>query len=128
MIKWTQPLTAFLLALAVSTGASAQSDAADSGAKQAYKPAKAAAATDFSDSELKMFAEAQAKVEQMRTTLQGKLSGTQDPEAAKKARMEANQKMVSAVQSSGLSPKRYNQIARAALSDPELAKKIKQME
>ncbi|MCW8126878.1 DUF4168 domain-containing protein [Microbulbifer halophilus] len=128
MIKWTQPLTAFLLALAVSTGAGAQSDATDSGAKQAYKPAKAIAATDFSDSELKIFAEVQAEVEQMRTTLQGKLSGTQDPETARKVRMEANEEMVSAVQSSDLSPKRYNQIARAALNDPELAEKIQQME
>ncbi|WP_250461454.1 DUF4168 domain-containing protein [Microbulbifer litoralis] len=128
MIKWTNALTALLLALTVSAGASAQGAATDSGTDQAYNPGGTAAAANFSDSELEMFAEAQDKVDKMRTSLQSTLSSTQDPQEAQKARQKANSEMLTVVQASGLTTERYNEIARAALSDPALAKKIEQME
>lgn len=103
-------------------------------AQQSQQPDPAAAAQDyaqpsataasFSDAELKSFAQAQKKVDAIRTEITGKLQNAQDPQETQKLQKEANTRMVAAVEGAGLTHEKYNEIARAAMSDPALAEKL----
>lgn len=93
-------------------------------------PAKQApqGAADFSDEELQSFAEAQKDVSEISKEYEGKIKDSQEPAKMAEMRQKANKKMVKAVRDAGLEPTRYNAIANAVRSNPELAKKVEQMQ
>lgn len=111
------------LAAALLMGGSLAVHAQQAAAADDYATTQAAA-SDFSDAELRSFAGARQQVDAIRTEVMGKLQTTQDPEEAQKVQEEANAKMIAAVESNGLTREKYNEIAQAAISDPALASKI----
>lgn len=121
------PLTAALL-LAATPALAQQPQKPDASATAESYAQPAAQATSFSDTELKAFAKAREQVESVRTEISAKLQKTQDQQEMQKLQQEANTKMIAAVEAAGLSRQKYNEIARAAMSDPALAEKLAKLQ
>jgi hypothetical protein len=81
---------------------------------QPAAPATTPAPTSFTDAELVGFANAAIEADKIQK------DATIAPEAKQ-------QQMLAAVQAQGLEPARYNQIAQATRTDPELVKKIQEL-
>ncbi len=75
---------------------------------------------DLSDAELDKIAEAYEAVTEVREEFQGELEGMEDPEQAQEVQAEAEEKMVQAVEETGLEVETYNQAMEAAQMDEEL--------
>lgn len=110
-------------ALAQGTGpANATPPAATPPSAQAPAPK----ASDISDSDITKFAQVNKKVQHLRAEYTEKLqaSGTDQQKSAAIQR-EAQDKMVKAVEDSGLGVAKYNEIIRVAQADPALAQRIR---
>lgn len=79
---------------------------------------------DVSDDQVESFAEAQARVAEIGEKWTPRMQEAESSEDVQKAREQAQQEMVIAVENAGLSVQEYNQIARAAQADEELREKI----
>ena len=86
-----------------------------------------AAAANVSEAKLEKFAAAEKDVRSVRTEVQKQMKNSQDKQSAMANRQQANQEMVEAVKANDLSVSDYNQIARAAQQNPELAQRIQKM-
>src|SRR5690554_1171443 len=89
------------------------------GAPQQYEQGQPAA-TPISDDNLKKFVEADKEVAELRDEFSEKLSKAEDQEEAQKLQLEAQEKMVEAVQDADLDVATYNEIATRMQTDPEL--------
>ena len=89
------------------------------GAPQQYEQGQPAAAP-ISDDNLKKFVEADKEVTELRDEFSEKLSKAEDQEEAQKLQLEAQEKMVEAVQDADLDVATYNEIATRMQTDPEL--------
>ena len=116
------------VALAVALGASgaavAQQSGAQGGGAQGGMQQQQAPDIDVSDEQVESFAEAQARVAEIGEKWTPRMQEAESSEEVQKAREQAQQEMVIAVENSGLSVQEYNQIARAAQADEELRAKI----
>ena len=84
-------------------------------------------ASDITDEEVKKFADAQAKVEQVKGEYQSQVqAASENPEKAMEVQREAQQKMVKAVKDTGLDVRKYNQIAQLAQYDTDLRERIQE--
>ncbi|MEP4370948.1 MAG: DUF4168 domain-containing protein, partial [Alloalcanivorax venustensis] len=84
-------------------------------------------ASDISDDEVKKFADAQAKVEEVKGEYQSQVqAASEDPEKAMEVQREAQQEMVKAVKDTGLDVRKYNQIAQLAQYDTDLRERIQE--
>lgn len=110
---------ALAIALGVSGGAVAQQSGAQGGMQQ-----QQAADIEVTDEQLAKFVDAQAEVAEIGKTYTPQMKEAESKEAMQETRRKAQQEMVSAVKSSGLSVQKYNEIARAAQSDKELRARI----
>ncbi|HSH49621.1 MAG TPA: DUF4168 domain-containing protein [Halomonas sp.] len=123
-----QRLTTLFAAALLSTGlmsglAYAQQDAAGAG-----EPAQAQAqAANFSDEQLMKFADASKEIALLNQEYTGRLQNAEGEEAQQQVRQEANDKMVDAVESSGLEVNTFNSIGEALQNDPELMQKVQEM-
>ncbi|MES1926849.1 DUF4168 domain-containing protein [Salinisphaera sp. T31B1] len=97
------------------------------GSGQTQTPQPATSAANVSDAKLEKFAAAQQDVRSVRADIQQQMKNSQDQESMMANRNKANQKMVEAVQDNDLSVSDYNEIARAAQQNPELAQRIQKM-
>lgn len=88
----------------------------------------AQSAQSFSQSQLQSFAEARAKIRQIRSSAMQKMQQAKNRKAAQQISKQAKRSMISAIKDTGLGLKTYNQIARAAKSNPKLASKIQNMQ
>lgn len=79
--------------------------------------------TDFSDEEIESFTTARADVQKLQQEYASKIQQADQEEAAE-LKQEAQQEMTSAVEDAGLDVQEFNNIARAAQNDQELAEKI----
>lgn len=96
-------------------------------AEQAAPPAQAQAA-EIPESALQQFVEAEQKVTEIRTDYQERLNQVADqPEQAQAVQQEAQQKMVQAVEDTGLAVPEYNQIAQLASADESVRKRLESM-
>ena len=102
--------------MAQAGGAPAQQGAAPT---QQYEQGQPAAAP-IKDADLKKFVEADADVAKIRDKFSQKLSSTEDQEKAQKLQLEAQEKMVKAVQDNDIDVLTYNEIATRMQTDPEL--------
>lgn len=76
---------------------------------------------------MKKFADAQAKVEQVKGEYQSRVrAASEDPEKAMEVQREAQQKMVKAVKNTGLDVRKYNQIAQLAPYNSDLRERIRE--
>lgn len=124
------PLSAAcMLALGLSGTAWAQAGAPEQTTPpEATQPAQQAAtpqSADFSDEDVAKFAQANQQVQDIQTEYTQKLQDSGgDQEQTASIQQEAQEKMVQAVESSGLGVEKYNQILQVAQADPELVKRI----
>ncbi len=81
-------------------------------------------ATEVSEQKINQFVDALAEISTIRQTAAVELESAADMEEAQKVQQDAQQRMVKAVESAGLSVEEYNQIASLMGSDPELAERI----
>lgn len=86
----------------------------------------APSSADISDEQLAKFNDAQEEVHKVREEWQDQLHDADDKKAAMQNRQKANQEMVEAIQDHGLSVEKYNNIIRAAQSDPKIAQRLQQ--
>lgn len=116
------------VALAVALGASGAAVAQQGGAQGGQQGAMQQQAPDIdvSDEQVEAFAEAQARVAEIGEKWTPRMQEAESSEDVQKAREQAQQEMVIAVENSGLSVQEYNQIARAAQADEELRQEIQE--
>ena len=133
MRKVIVPISAAcILALSAAGGAWAQSGAPEQTTPDAEQPAQQAQmpqSSDFSDEEVAQFAQANQEVQDIQSEYTGKLQDAGgDQEKAADIQQEAQEKMVQAVEDSGLGVEKYNQILQVAQADPDLVKRIQAQE
>lgn len=114
-------LLAFSAAPAVAQGDDASDDAA-------VPQEKAPANSRINDAELTKFAKALEKVQRIGQDYTTRVKSADSDTKAMQLKQEANRKMVSAVKSEGLTVGKFNMIAKAAASDPEIRDRIKQLQ
>ncbi len=87
----------------------------------------AAQQTQISNEDLEKFASADEKVSEIRDDFSERLSQADNQEEAQSLQLEAQEKMVEAVQSEGLEIPKYNEIATRMQTDPELQQRVQSM-
>ncbi len=83
---------------------------------------------EVTDSDLNSFATAQTSITEIQQDYSQRLQGVNDPEKANELQQEANEKMVSAVEESGLDVESFNAIAMAIQNDPELQQRLQEIQ
>lgn len=85
-----------------------------------------APSVSVNDKEIQAFAVASNEIQQLRQKWMPKVqeAASQGPDAQQKAEDQALGEMKGAVEKSGLSVEKYNQIAQAAQADPDIRQKI----
>ncbi|MBY8966295.1 DUF4168 domain-containing protein [Algiphilus sp.] len=125
MKQWNASRLLAPAALAVAMGASGGAIAQQSGAQAGQEgAAPQAEALEVTDEQIANFAEAQAEVAEIGKTYTPKMQEAESKQAMQETRRKAQEEMVAAVKSSGLSVQKYNQIARAAQNDEALRSRI----
>ncbi len=95
-------------------------------AQQQYQEGQPAAAP-ISEENLEKFVEADKEVAELRDEFSEKLSKAEDQEEAQKLQLEAQEKMVEAVQDADLDVPTYNEIATRMQTDPELQQRAESL-
>jgi len=118
-----------ILALSAAGSAWAQAGAPEQttppAAAQPAQQAPMPQSSDFSDEDIAKFAQANQKVQDIQAEYTQKLQGSGgDQEETADIQQEAQEKMVEAVEDTGLGVEKYNQILQVAQVDPELVKRI----
>ncbi|HLV77434.1 MAG TPA: DUF4168 domain-containing protein [Marinobacter sp.] len=80
--------------------------------------------TDFSDDQLKDFIKAQEGVMEVREDYIEKIEAAESQQDAQELQMEANDKMVSAIEEAGMDIPTYNAIATAYSSEPKVRNRV----
>ncbi|WP_193074749.1 DUF4168 domain-containing protein [Pseudomonas sp. FME51] len=120
-------LTAAIAFATFGIGApAAMAQAGGTAPAQQYEQGQPAAAP-ISEENLKKFVEADADVAELRDEFSEKLSKAEDQEEAQKLQLEAQEKMVEAVQDSDLDVPTYNEIATRMQTDPELQQRAQSL-
>ncbi|WP_052368122.1 DUF4168 domain-containing protein [Algiphilus aromaticivorans] len=114
------------VALAIALGASGTAVAQNQGGSAQGGMQQQAPDIDVSDEQVESFAEAQSRVAEIGEKWTPRMQEAESSEDVQKAREQAQQEMVIAVENAGLSVQEYNQIARAAQADEELREKIQE--
>lgn len=91
-------------------------------------PSAAQSAQNFSQEQLQNFADALTDISAIRKAAQQKIQQVSDKKAKAQIVKQARADMLAAVKDAGLTLKQYNQIVRAAQSNPKLTQKIRQMQ
>lgn len=82
-------------------------------------------AQSFSDTEVELFVEAQAKIMEIRGEYAELLDQAADRDEAMTLEQEASKLMVNAIKETGMSVAEFSAIAEAAANDMELAERIR---
>jgi biopolymer transport protein ExbB/TolQ len=124
-LKWPSLAlaTTMMLGFAGATAVHAQSNQQQA-QQQQQRQQQAPSAQNFSDEELKAFAGAAQQVQAINRNFQSRFQSAESPEKRQQLQQGARQEMVSAIQEEGLSVEQYNQIAKAAQGDPDLAEQV----
>jgi len=118
------------LAILAAAPAMAQQDsqqdpaAAEQGSGYSDPAAAGTQDTNFSDSQLKEFIEAQEGVMEVREEYIEKIEAADSQEKAQELQMEANDEMVSVIEEIGMDIPTYNSIATAYSSEPKVRNRI----
>ncbi|MGJ7459069.1 DUF4168 domain-containing protein [Halomonas sp. MA07-2] len=126
MKRMTALISAALLSAGLmSATAHAQQDPA--AAPEQPQAAAPAPAMDFSDQQLQQFADASEEIVVISQEYTERLQTADDEAAQQEVQMEANDKMVEAVEESGLDVDTFNTIGQALQQDPELMQRVQEM-
>lgn len=115
------------LTTVLTFGLFAGSAMAQSQGQQGQQPPNQASAEDVSDADLEQYVDAESEIQSIRQEYVETINNAESQEEAQSLQVEAQEKMVSAVEGAGLSIEEYNQIANALQSNEELRKKAEQM-
>lgn len=91
-------------------------------------PAQQQKAAPVSDGDLKKFVDASEDVAKIRDEFSQKLNNADDQEKAQQLQQEAQDKMLNAVQESGLDAMKYNEIATQIQADPQLQQRAESLQ
>ncbi|EDM47031.1 DUF4168 domain-containing protein [Marinobacter algicola] len=80
--------------------------------------------TNFTDSELKQFVEAQEGINNIRDEYMEKIEAADSQKKAQELQMEANDEMVTVIEDSGMDIPTYNSIATAYNSEPQVRNRV----
>jgi hypothetical protein len=83
---------------------------------------------NVTDDKLENFVDAATEVQNVQTTYTERMKQAADQQQAQSLRQEAQDKMVSAVEESGLTVQEYNLIAQRLQTDPALAERMKSLQ
>lgn len=125
-----QRITALFAAALLTAGMiSAPAMAQESGSQTQQQQAQQSApsAQDFTDEQLQKFADASQQIAVISQDYTKRLQKADDQAKQQQIRKEANDKMVSVVQDSGLTVETFNAIGQAIQQDPELMKRVQAM-
>lgn len=114
-----------LVAASLFVGATTVAAPAISGPAAPVAPTQIQAESQVSDEQVKSFADAQTRVNEISQKWQAQLSGQETESELQEVQDKARQEMVIAVQNTGLSLQEYNQIAMAAQADATLQERIR---
>ncbi|WP_166268124.1 DUF4168 domain-containing protein [Marinobacter caseinilyticus] len=125
----------FLVAITVLTSMLAMTPAMADDSKPAISPSEGfdqpvqanAQATDFADTKLKQFGEAQANIDGVRRQYLSKIEASESKKKAQKLQVEANEKMVGIIKATGLDIPTYNAIASAYHNEPGIRKRVDEL-
>lgn len=92
--------------------------------QQQYQEPTQQQPSDFSEEDLKKFAEAKTEVDELRSKYSEALGRVDEPEKAGELQDKYGQQMVDSIREKDLSVKKYNEISRAMQGNPELEQKI----
>lgn len=121
-------LPAALVALALGTAGSAVAQQQGGQQQGGYPPPQQQQGGEVNDEKLGQFMVAMASVQDVQEEYAGQIQSTSDGEKAQELRQEAQNKMISAVEDSGLTVPQYNMIAERMRTDPELAERAEDMQ
>ncbi|MFO7603793.1 MAG: DUF4168 domain-containing protein [Gammaproteobacteria bacterium] len=82
---------------------------------------------DFDNKTLQMFAMASVELDDIQKDYTSQLQGVQDQEKAMELQKQANERMVKAVQETGLGVSTYNAIAQELTKDAQLRDKVEKL-
>lgn len=118
-----------IASLGLMMGAASAPLAASAYAQQPQQPpaANQPQMEPVSDAEIVGYVNAAEAVGEIIEEVQPQLEQAQTEEQVNQLQMSAQEEMVQAVADNGLTPQRYNQIAAAARTDPELGQRISQI-
>ncbi|MFB9146737.1 DUF4168 domain-containing protein [Halomonas alkalicola] len=120
-------MTALFSAALLSAGLmSATAHAQQDPAAAPEQPQAAAPATDFTDEQLEQFAEVSQEIVVISQEYTERLQAAEDEAAQQEVQMEANDKMVEAVEKGGLDVDTFNAIGMAVQQDPELMQRVQE--
>ncbi len=123
MNRMTALFSAALLSAGLMTAtAHAQQDPAAA----PEQPEAAAPAMDFSDDQLQQFADISEEIVVISEEYTERLQSAEDEAAQQEVQMEANDKMVEAVEDGGLDVDTFNAIGQAVQQDPELMQRVQE--
>src|SRR5688500_17317915 len=112
------------MAAATAAPAIAQTQGGQAGQMQSpTQPAQ-----DFSQAQLQDFADANARIRDIRQSAMQEMQQADGQDERTQIRKQAQQNMLEAIKDSGLTLESYNQVGRAAQSNPQLARQIQQMQ
>lgn len=100
---------------------------AEPGSQQQYGQPESAAKKSFDDQTLKKFALSNIDLAKIQNDFARKLEGAENQEEAVAMQQAMQKKMVSAVQSNGLSVEDFNSIANQMASDEQMKAKVEKM-
>lgn len=115
---------AAMIAFAAPVGPGIAAQGSSTASSQPGPEPGRAAIKEFTDEELKSFAEASLQVERIGSKWNPRISDAGSKSDEEEMREQAMNEMVSAVQEKGLSVDRYNRIALAVQSDPDIARAV----
>ncbi|MBB3230382.1 DUF4168 domain-containing protein [Halomonas stenophila] len=123
-----QRFTALFSAALLSAGLmGSMAHAQENTAGTAEQAPAEAQAQNFSDAQLQKFADASKQIAVISQDYTKQLQEAEGDEAQQSVRQEANEKMVEAVENSGLEVDTFNAIGQAIQQDPELMQRVQQM-
>lgn len=122
------PAALMALALGTAGGAMAQQQGGQGQSGGGYAPPQQQQGGAVDDRKLGQFMVAMASVQDVQEEYAGQIQSASDGEKAQELRQEAQNKMISAVEDSGLSVPQYNMIAERMRTDPELAERAEGMQ
>lgn len=122
-----QRMTALFSAVLLTAGIMSAPAMAQETDAQTQQPQAAAPATDFSDQQLQQFADASQEIAMISQKYTEQLQSAEDEAAQQEVRKEANDKMVEAVENSGLEVDTFNAIGQAIQQDPEMMQRVQGM-
>jgi hypothetical protein len=122
-----QRMTALISAALLSAGLmSATAHAQQDPAAAPEQPQAAAPAMDFSDQQLQQFVDISQEIVVISQEYTERLQAAEDEAAQQEVQMEANEKMVEAVEEGGLDVDTFNAIGQAVQQDPELMQRVQE--